>query len=108
MFHVQTIDLTRIREVGTFFAKLCQKLVFPALRTRAEAASTDLSTSDVDKQESPFPSDSCVTYVKNLGAMARNCPPRRGLSTPRPKKTCLGPHSSPTTPRAGGGLMFVN
>jgi hypothetical protein len=64
MFHAQPFDIERNSFVGTFFTNLCKGLAFTALRTPADIASTDLSTTRVDKRESPFPSDSCVTYVK--------------------------------------------
>ena len=47
--------------------------MFTALRASSQQDSTDLSTTRVDKPDSPFTSDSCVTYVKFVEGMPRNC-----------------------------------
>ena len=79
VFHAQATDLKRNSGVGTFFTNLCRELVFTALRMRGARDSTDLSTTRVDKPESPFASDSCVTYVMFEARMRRNCEaPRTG------------------------------
>ena len=49
--------------------------MFAGLRASAGRDSTDLSTTRVDKPESPFASDSCVIYVMVIGRMARNFRP---------------------------------
>jgi hypothetical protein len=72
VFHAQLFDFERDRCVGTFFANLYAVPLFPALRACGGIASTDLSTARVDKHESPFTSDSCVTYVIFEGGMTRN------------------------------------
>ena len=61
MFHIQVTDLESNCPDGTFFTNLSKELVFMGLRKRADIASTDLSTTRVDKRESPFTSNSYVT-----------------------------------------------
>jgi hypothetical protein len=72
LFHAQLIDFKGYSRVGTFFTNLCRGLVFTGLRASCRCASTDLSTTRVDKPESPFASDSCVIYVMVMGGMTRN------------------------------------
>ncbi|HEU0305998.1 MAG TPA: hypothetical protein VFR30_03420 [Lysobacter sp.] len=73
VFHAQPIDFERHSDDGTFFANLYAVPLFPALRACGGIDSTDLSTTRVDKHESPFTSDSCVTYVMFEERMTRNC-----------------------------------
>jgi len=75
LFHAQLPDFTGYSRVGTFFTNLCRGLVFTGLRASDACDSTDLSTTRVDKPESPFASDSCVIYVMVTEGMARNFKP---------------------------------
>ena|SRR5687768_7466870 len=75
LFHAQLFVLQGYSRVGTFFTNLCRGLVFTGLRASCRWASTDLSTTRVDKHESPFASDSCVIYVMVTRGMMRNFHP---------------------------------
>jgi len=52
MFHDQVIDFIDNNLVGTFFAKTAAMLAGASLRSCAAAPCTDLSTGDVDNDES--------------------------------------------------------
>src|SRR4249919_1626159 len=73
VFHDQVIDFKEYSDVGTFLANPHGGPTFPAFRAREGIHSTDLSTTGVDKPESPFISVSYVMYVMFEGRMARNC-----------------------------------
>ena len=72
MFHSQPVDYERKVRVGTFFTNLAEGPVIAALGRTADTTCTDLSTIGVDKDESPLPTATCVSFVTKARALGCN------------------------------------